>query len=285
VAAPLGLSLHAAAWGIHTVANANMERAMRVVSIERGRDPRRYSLVAFGGAGPLHAARLARALGIPRVIVPRGAGVGSALGLLFAAPKVDIGLTRVLRLDGTAHDAIAAIFADLEARVTADARRIREVGRIVLRRSASMHHVGQGYEIRVDLPDGPVDAAFEAAARTAFYARYKQEYGYIDRESALEVTDWYVVASIVSDSVEPPALLQGEARGSDPVIGSRQAWFPETGGMTECQVIDRYALHPGTSISGPALVEERESTTVVLPGDTLRLSELGNLIIEIGGTR
>jgi N-methylhydantoinase A/oxoprolinase/acetone carboxylase beta subunit len=80
-------------------------------------------------------------------------------------------------------------------------------------------------------------------------------------------------------------LLQGEARGSDPVIGSRQAWFPETGGMTECQVIDRYALHPGTSISGPALVEERESTTVVLPGDTLRLSELGNLIIEIGGTR
>ena len=89
IAAPLSLSLHQAAWGIHSVANANMERAMRVVSIERGRDPRRYALVAFGGAGPLHATRLARALGIPHVIVPYGAGVGSALGLLTAEHKMD----------------------------------------------------------------------------------------------------------------------------------------------------------------------------------------------------
>ncbi len=285
VAAPLGLSLHEAAWGIHSVANANMERAMRVVSIERGRDPRRYALVAFGGAGPLHAARLARALSVPRVIVPRGAGVGSALGLLVAEHKIDIGLTRVVRLDGSAHDAIAAIFAELEARVIADARRMQRDGEIMLRRSASMHHVGQGYEIRVDLPDGPVGAGFEAAARDAFYARYKQEYGYIDTESALEVTDWYVVAAIAGSRAGSALRLDSTARGAAAVIGMRRAWFPESGGMADCAVIDRYALQPGAHFVGPALVEERESTTVVLPGDAMRLSGAGNLIIEIGGAR
>src|SRR5579871_2203763 len=121
---PLGLSLEEAAWGIHSVANANMERAMRIVSIERGRDPRRYALVAFGGAGPLHACRLARAMEIPRVIVPRGAGVGSALGLLVADKKVDQGLTRVLQLNDAAPDIIADLFAILEARVTAEARKM-----------------------------------------------------------------------------------------------------------------------------------------------------------------
>ena len=286
VAAPLGLSLHDAAWGIHSVANANMERAMRIVSIERGRDPRRYALVAFGGAGPLHAARLARALGMPRVIVPRGAGVGSSLGLLVAEHKVDIGLTRVVRLDGAARETIAAIFAELEARVTQDAARMQRDGSVTLRRSASMHHVGQGYEIRVDLPEGRVDAAFEAAAREAFYARYKQEYGYIDSESALEVTDWYVVATIAGSRTGGALRLESAARGAKSVIGVRRAWFPESGGMVESAVIDRYAMQPGECFTGPALVEERESTTVVLPGDTMRLSPLGNLIIDVeGGAR
>jgi N-methylhydantoinase A len=90
---PLGLGTGEAAWGIHTLANANMERAMRIVSIERGRDPRKYALVAFGGAGPLHAARLALALGIPKIIVPFGAGVGSAIGMLEADAKLDASMT------------------------------------------------------------------------------------------------------------------------------------------------------------------------------------------------
>ena len=284
IAAPLGLSLHEAAWGIHSVANANMERAMRVVSIERGRDPRRYALVAFGGAGPLHAARLARALGIPRVIVPRGAGVGSALGLLAAEHKVDIGATRVVRLDDDAHGAIAAIFAGLEARVTEDARRMRPQGEVALSRAASMHHVGQGFEIRVDLSAGPVDAAFVAAAREAFYARYRQEYGYIDTQSAIEVTDWYVVATSLADATKrmqlplPSSPRQGGMQPSK----SRPAHFPEAGGMIDTAVIDRYALRNGDIVRGPALIEERECTTVVLPGDTMRLSDSGNLIIEIG---
>ena len=102
IADPLGISTEEAAWGIHLVATSNMENALRIVSVERGRDPRRYAMVAFGGAGPLHAARLARAVGIPTVIVPYGAGVGSAIGLLQAEPRIDVTLTRVMRLDADA---------------------------------------------------------------------------------------------------------------------------------------------------------------------------------------
>jgi len=284
VAAPLGLSLHEAAWGVHSVANANMERAMRIVSIERGRDPRHYALVAFGGAGPVHAGRLAHALDIPRVIVPRGAGVGSALGLLVAERKIDFGLTRVVRLDGTAQAAITTIFTELEQRVMAEARRMQGQGDITLHRSASMHHVGQGYEIRVELPASPMDRDDEAAMRTAFYDRYAQEYGYVDPDSAIEVTDWHLIA-VIGSRAGSTLRLDNAVRGGAAVIGRRPAWFPETGGMTECPIIDRYAMPPGEAFAGPALIEERESTTVVLPGDIASISVHGNLIIDIGRRR
>jgi N-methylhydantoinase A len=272
VVAPLGLSLHQAAWGIHSVANANMERAMRVVSIERGRDPRRYALVAFGGAGPLHAARLARALGIPRVIVPCGAGVGSALGLLAAEHKVDASLTRVLRLEEDACDMIAAIFAEMEARMPDDVRAIS--------RAASMHYVGQGFEIRVELPDDITDVA---AIREAFFARYRQEYGYVDRETPIEATDWAVVATI---SAAPTAMLALPSRARTRMRSTtRPAYFPEAGGMVETPVFDRGSIGSDAPIQGPLLIEEPECTTLVLPGDSVTATSHGNLIINIGAAR
>jgi N-methylhydantoinase A len=271
LAAPLGLSLHQAAWGVHSVANANMERAMRVVSIERGRDPRRYALVAFGGAGPLHAARLARALGIPRVIVPCGAGVGSALGLLTAEHKVDASLTRVLRLEESARDTITAIFADMEGRIPDGVR--------CLSRAASMHHVGQGFEIRVELPDDVTDIA---AIREAFLARYRQEYGYVDRETPIEVTDWAVVATIgaTPDVFALPLRERAGRSGS-----TRPAYFPEVGGMVETPVYDRGSIGSGAPMQGPLLIEEPECTTLVLPGDSVTATTHGNLIIDIGAAR
>jgi N-methylhydantoinase A len=272
VAAPLELSLHQAAWGIHSVANANMERAMRVVSIERGRDPRRHALVAFGGAGPLHAARLARALGIPRVIVPRGAGVGSALGLLSAEHKVDASLTRVLRLEENAREAIAAIFAEMEAVLPRGVR--------ALARAASMHHLGQGFEIRVDLPSEVTDVA---ALREAFFARYRQEYGYIDRETPIEVTDWYIVATLGATPTAPLRLsLRQRGEGGDT---NRPAYLPEAGGMVDTPVIDRRSLQAVCRVPGPALIEEAECTTLVLPGDIATATSHGNLVIDIGAGR
>jgi N-methylhydantoinase A len=271
VAAPLGLSLHQAAWGIHSVANANMERAMRVVSIERGRDPRRYALVAFGGAGPLHAARLARALGIPRVIVPCGAGVGSALGLLTAEYKLDASLTRVLLLEEKARDTIAAIFAEMEARIPDSIR--------ALSRAASMHYLGQGFEVRVELPGDVTDVA---AMQEAFFARYRQEYGYVDRETPIEVTDWAVVATI---GEAPTSLLALPSRDAARSGSTRLAYFPEAGGMVETAVFDRCSIEPGTAIQGPSLIEEPECTTLVLPGDKVTATSHGNLTIDIGAAR
>ena len=161
IAAPLGLPLAGAAWGIHSIANSNMERAMRVISVERGRDPRDYALVAFGGAGPLHACRLARAMGIPTVIVPFAAGVGSAVGLLVADHKVDAGATRMIKLDGSATDEIAATLDELERARTPGraAARARHRRRDFAQRLYA--HSGQGYDIRVALPAGQVDDAYE----------------------------------------------------------------------------------------------------------------------------
>jgi N-methylhydantoinase A len=281
ISTPLGLTLEAAAWGIHSVANAHMERAMRIVSIERGRDPRRYALVAFGGAGPLHACRLARALEIPRVIVPRGAGVGSALGLLVADKKVDMGLTRVLRLNEAAPETIAEIFGILESRVTAEARKMDRHGTLRLQRSASMRYAGQGYEIRVELPDGEIDACYGETALAAFHAAYRREYGYNDPNAPVEVTDWFAVATVVGSHADAGIRLAGLASGGDPVTAERDAYFPESGGMARTKVVNRYALTEAHRILGPALVEERESTTVVLPGDAVSLSAVGNLIIDI----
>jgi N-methylhydantoinase A len=275
----LGLSVDEAAWGIHSVANANMERAMRIVSLERGRDPRKYAMVAFGGAGPLHACRLARALHIPRVIVPRAAGVGSAIGLLVADHKVDAMVTRILRLAAEAAPTVAAIFSELETRAKDQTASLNSKGDASIKRSAWMRHVGQGYEIRVDLPDGQIDAAYIAAMQEAFLAAYQREYGYTDPDAAIEVTDWYVAATITASRRKIAARV--ESAGARRPAKERAAYFPELGGKVSCQVVDRYAIKSGEVITGPALIEEREATTVVLPGDTASVSAAGHLVIEI----
>jgi N-methylhydantoinase A len=286
VAGPLSLSLDEAAWGIHAVANANMERAMRIVSIERGRDPRRYGLVAFGGAGPLHASRLARALGVPKVIVPVGAGVGSAIGLLTADAKIDVSATRILRMEPGNAAAMAAIFADLGRRAGADLEKLRQPGAVRWRRGAYMRYVGQGFEIRVELPAGPIGEDFAGAAIAAFEAAYKRTYGYADSGAPVEAIDWFLIATVpgLADRGATHRQLVGQdaARPVARATG-RRAYFPEAGGWVAAAVVDRYAMRAGEAVAGPALIEEREALTVVLPGDTARRSSNGHLVIDIAG--
>ena len=230
VAGPLGLSVEEAAWGVHLVATGNMEHALRVVSVERGRDPRRYALVAFGGAGPLHAARIARTLGVRRVVVPKAAGVGSAVGMLAAESRLDASVTKLLRLDEAAPEDIAAIYAGLEARLADDLAHLPGRHTPVFRRFAYMRHTGQGFEIHVDLPDGPIGTGFPAACEAAFRAAYKAQYHTEDRASAVEGVDW-ALAAIVPNARN--AVAGGEpASVSGKPVGVRQAWFPEAGGMT-----------------------------------------------------
>jgi N-methylhydantoinase A len=274
-----------AAWGIHTVANSNMEAAMRVVSVERGRDPREYGLVAFGGAGPAHAARLARALGIRKLIIPHGAGVGSAVGLLTADTKFDVSMTRILSLTAESSAEIADIYEGLEVQAREIVEQLGELGEPKWSRYAYMRYSGQGHELKVDLPEGRITNDYAVAGISAFQETYKRNYGYTQPDTPIEAVDWYLVASIPSSPTPPQESIDRGMQSADKSAAekpARQAYFPEIGGYVECAVADRYMMTAGMRIIGPAVVEERESTTVVLPGDEAFVSENGHLIIEIG---
>ena len=323
---PLGLDLAAAAWGVHRIANANMERALRSMSIERGRDPRDYALVAFGGAGPLHACELARALGIPRVIVPRGAGVASAIGLLEAERNFTVSLTRTIELDATgAAGELAGLFAGLEER----ARDLigASGGRpVAWQRHAHVRYAGQGFELRVAIPAGPIDDEFPKRAREAFDSRYEAEYGYAQRDQAAEGTDWFLTGgpgdapAAVSwtakgsgrgapsgpgagpDAGTSPGPGAGPDAGTSPdtpangagagaddsgppePIGTVTAWLADASGRgawADWPVFDRSGLRAGARLAGPAIVAERESTTLLPAGDTARVSGEGNLLVDV----
>jgi N-methylhydantoinase A len=279
IAKPLGLEVGDAAWGVHLVATANMENAMRIVSVEQGRDPRRYALVAFGGAGPLHAARMARTIGIPKVIVPHGAGVGSAIGLMEAEPRIDVSATKVMRLDPDMSSAIEDVYRDLEKRARVEVPRLGGEVTPVWSRYAQMRYAGQGFEVHVDLPDGPIDAGYAEAAATAFKTAYEGKNKFLDPDAAIEAVDWTLVATI------PARHGGGIGRPKEALAAprpkSRTAWFPEAGGYVETQVLSRLDLADGSAVSGPAIIEDPDSTTVVLPGDVARISAAGHLIVEI----
>jgi N-methylhydantoinase A len=278
---PLGLSVSDAAWGIYTMANANMERAMRVVTLERGRDPRRHALVAFGGAGPLHAGRLARALGVPKIIVPYGAGVGSAIGLLEANPKIDVSVTRVLQLDDRALPVLKEIYRELAHRLKKDVERLPNAQLARHLRFAYLRYVGQGHELRVDLPNGAFEGDYVARLIAQFHEAYQQVYGYRDEAAKVEAVDWYLVAEIPAHFDAAKLQYLHEPRGTSLRSSHRPAFFPELGGYAECTVIDRYAMKTGQVVEGPAVIEERESTTVVVPGDRAEVSSSGNLVLSI----
>jgi N-methylhydantoinase A len=282
IGTPLGLGTTEAAWGIHRVANANMERAMRIVSVERGRDPRKYALVAFGGAGPLHAARLARALGIPKLIVRFGAGVGSAIGMLEANSKIDASLTRLLKLTAGAEPQIEEVYRQLDARVLADLARMGTTSEAVITRFAYLRYEGQGHDIRVDLPAFPVGAGYVDQIAARFEAAYQAKYGYRQPGAVVEAVDWYIAASLPNASAGTHRAKSWAAVASGPFRrGTRKAYFPESGGETECAVIDRSALPVGEVIEGPAIIEEAEATTLLLPRSTASVSARGHLIVTL----
>ena len=279
VAAPLGLSVEDAAWGIHAIVNTNMELATRVVSIERGRDPRDLTFVAFGGAGPVHGCRLAQALGIPRVILPAAAGVTAAIGLLAAEVRFDVARTWVRRLDDADPARLTAMFEEMAAQASAVVRDAAVAGGVTFARSVDARYVGQGYELTVPVPPGPLDAAALARVRAAFDEVYAARYGYANRAEPVEAVTWKLAAIGGAPRV---ALAKATGGGRDGGLkGRRRAWFPETRGWMECPVYDRYALAPGARLEGPAIVEERESTSVLPPATAATVDEYANLVVTL----
>jgi N-methylhydantoinase A/oxoprolinase/acetone carboxylase beta subunit len=279
LAQPLGLSLEQAAWGIHSIVNTNMELATRVVSIERGRDPRTLTLVAFGGSGPVHGCRLAQALGIPRVILPAAAGVTAAIGLLAAEVRFDVSRTYVRRLDALDPVRLDAMYAEMAAQASEVVRDSAVGGALTVTRSVDARYAGQGYELTVPLPGGTLDAAALARVRVAFDEIYAARYGYAQPAEPVEVVTWKLSAIGGASRV---ALAKASA---SPVAGGlkgrRRAYFPETGGWIDCPVYDRYGLAAGMQIPGPAIVEERESTSVLPPATMATVDDYANLLVTV----
>jgi N-methylhydantoinase A len=288
VARPLGIGEVEAAWGIHEIVNENMASATRVYIAEKGRDPRRYSLVATGGAGPVHAYRVARKLQLGRVICPLGAGVASTIGLLVAPPRVDYAHAYVTRLGEVDWDRLGEIYRDMEERAVAT---LGEVGvprdQVSLERMADMRYVGQGFEVVATLPGGELGPERAGEMREGFERAYLELYERSLPSVEVEVLNWRLVASGPAAGAEEVAAGLRERAGGGPgggaLKGRRPVYLGGPGRFEDVAVYDRYLLAPGESYPGPAIVEERESTVVIGPEARFSVDEYQNLIIEMEG--
>ena len=281
LAQQLGLDVMATAQGIISVVTANMAKAIRVISVQRGHDPRDYALVAFGGAGPLHAARLARELDMKRIIVPRNPGIGCALGLLLTDLRANFATTRLATLgDGLVGD-MAEIFVGLEAQAEhwfAEEKVL--AGDRTLRRTADLRYHGQNYELSINVPDGPITTATIAALAEGFAQAHQRLYGFVAEGEAVQLVTYRAEAiGFVPKAQFRPQPDDGPD-ASHAVMGRREVWFPETGGFVDTPVYDRDRLKSGNVFSGPAIVEQMDATTVLLPGMTARVEPYLNLILE-----
>jgi len=281
VAHRLGLDLMATAQGIISVVTANMARAIRVISVQRGHDPRDYTLVAFGGAGPLHAARLARELEIGRILVPRNPGILCAMGLLLTDLRADFATTRLATLAAAAVPAIADAFSHLHAQaerwfaeegIAPEARRIT--------RTVDMRYAGQNYELAVPLPPGPVGPATLDRLAAGFAETHRRLYGFVAAGEPVQLVTFRIEASGIVKKAALRALAEERPDAAAAISGRREVWLPEAGGFIDCAVYQRDRLRPGNRIAGPAIIEQMDATTVVLPGMEARVEPYLNLILE-----
>jgi N-methylhydantoinase A len=270
LAKQFGLGLVEAAAGIVEVANSNMLRALRLVSVQRGYDLRRFALVAYGGAGPIHAGALARMANVTRVIVPAHSGAFSALGCLVSPLRYDAVQTYRAQLAALDPKPLEDRFRELEAQCT---RPLLDEGvaraRVTVLRSVDLRYVGQNYELEVPYVRDAV------RLRRAFEARHRQLYGYATGEG-VECVNARVVAMVISKDTVTPARVH--APGKPEPTGTQRAWFRGTGVR-----LTRYARESlgARAVVGPALIEDEWSTTIVAPGQRCTATPAGDLIITV----
>ncbi len=273
VAGQLGVEPIDAAWGIHQVATLDMEHAIRLVSINRGFDPREHALVCTGGAAPAHGSRLARALGCRLAIVPLAASGGSARGLLESSASSEVTRTALVRLgDDDAAERCARVVEELLAEAARTSFGAAADG--TTRLALGMRYVGQGYELLV--PVDP-DVRDPELIVDAFHRRYERAYGY-RAEQPVEVVTWHVALTRAGGpSARPPAR---RAADGAPPAARRRAYFPETGPV-DVAVHVRESLSGSVVLEGPCLVSETTTTTVILPGDRVEVAADGSLLIHV----
>lgn len=261
VGAPLGLDAPLAAHGLSEVVDESMANAARVHAVERGKELRQRTLIAFGGAGPLHAARLAEKLDLARIVVPESPGVGSAVGFLMAPVAYEVVRSHYMTLDGFDAGVVTALFDDLAA----EARDV--VGQAVKdvpldeRRTCFMRYLGQGHEIEVELPARPLTVDDRAAIRAAYDETYTRMYGRTVPAMDIEVLSWTLTLTAKAQVSDVPV---DEIADHDAVAaGSRRLFDGHAGDFVEAPVFDRVALLPGARFRGPCVVTEGQTSTVV----------------------
>jgi len=281
VARPLDLDLLPAAQGIVRIIDAKMQEAIKAISTRRGYDLRDFTLVAFGGAGPVHAGRIARELGMRSVLVPPYPGVTSAMGLLMADVRRDHVRSRLEAIHKLDAASAEALYGELER----DAyEQLRADGfddaHIRLERQLDLRYAGQGYEVTVAAPPGPWSAGLLAEVRQRFDAQHERLFGHKAEDEVVEVVNYRVLGLGLVPKIELKPFPQAQTPVSCARTAERAAYFPELGGMVVCPVYDRAALGPGHEIAGPAIVEQPDSTAVVYPGQRAAVDRWLNLVIE-----
>ncbi|MDX3988662.1 MAG: hydantoinase/oxoprolinase family protein [Achromobacter sp.] len=280
LAAPAELDAPQAAQAIIDVVTENMANAARVHASELGKTAEEHTLIAFGGAAPLHAAALARKLGIERVIIPESAGVGSAVGFLWAPIAYQAVRSFHQRVDGIDHAAVQRLLDELTAGVDAVVRRAAPDTPLTHKRVVFMRYSGQGHEIAVDLPDGPFDEAASARLAAAFAQRYAELYGRSLPHVAPEAVSWSVAAQAGQRRARPHDPIAAGQGTAARVAGTRPVYDAAQGRRIDIPVYERQSLDPEQTLTGPALVVEDETTTFVPPGFVARRSRLGSLVLD-----
>ncbi len=282
VAQPLGVDVTRGAWGIHDIINEQMASAMRIHIAEKGKDPRDYTIVATGGAGPLHAYRIAEKLHIRHILCPLAAGVASTIGLLVAPPKVDLVHSRVWRLNEIDWAALNQLYAELESRARAVLKPMGEVGaQLTLSRSADMRYVGQGHTIIVPVPLGELNAAMQDEMEVQFEAVYRQLYSRSLPGVAIEGITWRLTALGLGTALDMAHAQTTAEQAGEAKRGQRAIYLPEAQAYVDVPVYNRYALRAGMQIVGPAILEERESTVVIGQRGRGSVDQAGNLTVTI----
>jgi N-methylhydantoinase A len=277
IAEPLGLSLDRAAYGIHLVANANMMRAVRAVSTQRGRDPRGFALIAFGGSGPVHAVELARALDLRRVLIPPSPGLFSAFGLLYADVEHHYVRTCFRRLNGTDPQALQALLDSLEREALATLAEERYAPeQVALHRQADLRYAGQSFELTV-----PFDVLALDRLADDFAAEHLRTYGHRGAPDApVDLISLRVRARVKTPHQRD---LQPVTRAGWRSPSSRDAYFGDYGRI-ETPVLNRTDLNRSPR-EGPLIIEEYDATSVVPPECFAALDDLGNIVIDIGASQ
>jgi N-methylhydantoinase A len=281
----LGLGLEEAAEGILTIVNANMANAISSRTVQKGLDPRGFALVAFGGAGPLHGAEVARSLGIPEIIVPAYPGITSAVGLLTTDLKYDAVRTEfqagdAIDLDRLNRD-LAAMQGELARQLAADGVAAADA---TFERSGDLRYVGQGYELRVPFPVGPLDPAALDEVLRRFGELHRVEYGHVFEASPVEIVNIRVSGIGHMPKIAPSRPRSGGSL-AEALVKTARCAFRRDGRLDSMMTpfYRRDLLPLGQRIAGPAIILQTDSTTVVPPDASLTADESGNLILRIEG--